>query len=101
MAASTGLNLFISDDRPKSTHQFFREAEKQLLEANCLLLTDVPENFALPLIESLNSDPAIGSEGKYRYGISYAEQLMPILKSIMQIQLRERETPRLLADSFT
>ena len=70
MAASTRSKLFIPNDPPKSDHQFFREAKKQLLENNYLLLTDVPEDIALPLIESLDSDPAIGSEGKYRYGIS-------------------------------
>jgi hypothetical protein len=69
MAASTRSKNFIPDDRPKSEHQFFREAKKQLLEDDYLLLTDVPEDFALPLIEGLDSDPAIGSEGKYRYGI--------------------------------
>jgi hypothetical protein len=70
MAASTRSKLFIPNDRPKSDHQFFREAKKQLLDGDHLLLTDVPEDFALPLIEGLDSDPVIGSEGKYRYGIS-------------------------------
>ena len=70
MAASTRSELFIPNDRPKSDHQFFREGKKQLLEDNWLLLTEVPEDFALPLIEGLDSDPAIGSEGKYRYEIS-------------------------------
>ena len=69
MAASTRSKLFIPDDRPKPEHQFFREAKKQLLEDDYLLLTDVPEDLALPLIEGLDSDPAIGSEGKYRYRI--------------------------------
>ena len=48
----------------------FRDAKKQLLEEGHLLLTDVPKDLALPLIEGLDSDPAIGSEGKYRYRIS-------------------------------
>jgi len=69
MAASTRSKLSIPDDRPKSEHQFFFEAKKQLLEEKYLLLTSVPKDFALPLIEGLDSDPAIGSEGKYRYGI--------------------------------
>ena len=78
MAASTRSKLFIPNP-PKSAHQFFREAKEQLLEENYLLLTDVPKDFALPLIEGLDSDPAIGSEGKYRYGISQSEQLLPML----------------------
>jgi hypothetical protein len=69
MASSTRSKLFIPDDGPKSEYQFFREAKKQLLNGDYLLLTDVPEDFALPLIEGLDSDPAFGSEGKYRYGI--------------------------------
>ena len=70
MAASTRSKLFIPDDRPKSDHKFFREAKKQLLEDGYLPLTDIPKDFALSLIESLDSDRAIGSEGKYRYRIS-------------------------------
>lgn len=69
MAASTRSKLSIPDG-PKSDHKFFREAKKQLLEGDCLVLTDVPEDFALPLIEGLHSDPVLGSEFKYRYGIS-------------------------------
>jgi hypothetical protein len=67
MAASTRSKLFIPDDHPKSAHFFFREAKKQLLEENYVLLTDVPKDIALPLIEGLDSDSDIG-EGKYRYG---------------------------------
>ncbi len=70
MAASTRSKFFIPDDYPKSDHKFFREAKKQLLEDNYLLLIDVPEEFVLPLIEGLDADSDIGSEGKYRYGIS-------------------------------
>jgi len=40
------------------------------MEEDYLLLTDVPKDLALPLIEGLDSDPAIGTEGKYRDGIS-------------------------------
>jgi len=69
MAASTRSKVSIPNP-PKSADQFFREAKEQLLVENYLLLTDVPKDFALPLIEGLDSDPAIGSEGKYRYGIS-------------------------------
>jgi len=70
MATSTRSKLSIPDDGPKLEYKFFREAKKQLLEGDFLLLTDVPEDFALPLIEGLQSDPVFGSEGKYRYGIS-------------------------------
>jgi len=70
MAASTRSKLFIPDP-PKSAPQFFQEAKKQLLEENYFLLTKVPKDVALPLIEGLDSDPAIGSEGKYRYGMSW------------------------------
>jgi hypothetical protein len=68
MAASTRSKLFIPNP-PKSAPQLFQLAKKQLLEEGHLLLTDVPKDLALPLIEGLDSDPAIG-EGKYRYGIS-------------------------------
>jgi hypothetical protein len=81
MAASTRSKLFIPDNHPKSGHQTFREAKKQLLNENYLLLTDVPEDLALPLIEGLDSDLAIGSEGKYRYRISQGEQLGATKKS--------------------
>lgn len=67
MATSTRSKLSIPDDGPKSEYKFFREAKKQLLEGDFLHLTDVPEDFALPLIEGLQSDPVFGSEGKYQY----------------------------------
>ena len=70
MAASTRSKLFIPDDRPKSGYHFCLEAKKQFMEEGCFLLTDVPKDFPLPLIEGLDSDSAIGTEGKYRYGIS-------------------------------
>ena len=69
MAASTRSKLFIPDP-PESPPQLFQLAKKQLLEKGHLLLTDVPEDLALPLIEGLDFDRAIGSEGKYRYRIS-------------------------------
>ena len=56
--------LFIPDP-PKSAPQLFQLAKKQLLEKGHLLLTDIPEDLALPLIEGLESD-----EGKCRYRIS-------------------------------
>jgi len=70
MDASTRSKGVIPDHRCKSTRLFFLQAKKQLLEENYLHLTDVPKDFALPLIEGLDSDPDIGSEGNYRYGIS-------------------------------
>ena len=65
MAISTRSKLFIPDDGPKSGYKFFREAKKQLLEGDFLLLTDVPEDFALLLIENLQSDLVFGFKGKY------------------------------------
>jgi len=69
MAASTRSKLFIPDP-PKSGAQLFQLAKKQLQKEGYLLLESVPEDLALPLIEGLDSDSDIGSEGKYRYGIS-------------------------------
>jgi hypothetical protein len=71
MAASTRSKLFIPDDCPKSAHQLFRLAKRQLLEEGYLLLPNVPVDHGLPLIEGLDSDSDIG-EGKYRYGISWS-----------------------------
>ena len=68
MATSTRSKLFIPDP-PKSAAQLFRLAKERLLEEGHLLLTGVPKDLGLQLIEGLDSDPAIG-KGKYRYGIS-------------------------------
>lgn len=66
MAESTRSKLFIPDPVP-SEHQLFQQAKKKLQNGGHLLLRDVPKDLALPLIEGLDSDPQIGSEGKYRY----------------------------------
>ena len=71
MATSTRSKLFIPD-APKSGRQLFQLAKKQLRKEGYLLLECVPEDLALPLIEGLDSDSDIGSEGRYRYGISYS-----------------------------
>ena len=71
MATSTRSKLFIPE-APKSGRQLFQLAKKQLWKEGYLLLECVPEDLALPLIEGLDSDSDIGSEGRYRYGISYS-----------------------------
>jgi hypothetical protein len=63
MATSTRSKLFIPGP-PKSGHQLFQLAKKQLREEGYLLLENVPEDLALPLIEGLESDSGI--EGRYR-----------------------------------
>jgi hypothetical protein len=47
MAASTRSKLFIPDDRPKSEHQFFREAKKQLLEDDYFRVLNKPRRDKL------------------------------------------------------
>jgi hypothetical protein len=70
MSTSTRSKLVIPDT-PSSTYQLFHRAKEKLLKEGSLILEDVPEDVALPLIEGLESDPQCGSERMFRYTMPY------------------------------